>query len=450
MSFGIGDTVGTYKIVAAIGSGGMGEVFRVEHVVTNRVEAMKILAAQTSRSPEQDQRFLREIQLQASLSHPNIAAVHNAFWENGRLVMIMELIQGASLLSLLERTKVPLTASFDYACQALAALDYAHAHGVVHRDISPSNMIVTEDGTLKLTDFGLAKSLGDIRLTQTGALVGSLYYTSPEQVQGQANVDSRADIYSLGAVLYEMATGSKPFSFDNPFTLMLAHVEQTPRRPSHVNPGLPAAIDEILLKALDKNPEKRFQSAELFRCALEAVNDGCREHPGAIPKLESSYDNSRSTAAPPPQLRRPETTFSPTIAPLAIRRSPLVKAAAVLVCALLLPYAWTNAFFAASHTQADLPDLAAMPVTWPSDLMPILELTYSGAHKPSVPRAAYGRRNVITITDENGVRSEIRSGPKRQNPFLSAMHHVAQPLHRNADTDHSPTTAKVSSEPATN
>lgn len=122
MSFGIGDTVGTYKIVAAIGAGGMGEVFRVEHVVTNRVEAMKILAAATSNSAEQDQRFLREIQLQASLSHSNIAAVHNAFWENGHLVMIMELIQGASLRSLLESGRIPLATSVGYA-SPLAALD---------------------------------------------------------------------------------------------------------------------------------------------------------------------------------------------------------------------------------------------------------------------------------------------------------------------------------------
>ena len=174
MSFGIGDTVGTYKIVGAIGAGGMGEVFRVEHVVTKRVEAMKILAAATSTSSEQDQRFLREIQVQASLSHPNIAAVHNAFWEDKHLVMIMELIEGASLRTLLEGGRIPLASAIDYACQALAALDYAHSHGVVHRDISPANMIITEDGTLKLTDFGLAKSLKDIRLTQTGALVGSL------------------------------------------------------------------------------------------------------------------------------------------------------------------------------------------------------------------------------------------------------------------------------------
>lgn len=273
MNFKIGDTIGAYKIVASLGSGGMGEVFQAEHTVTRRIEAMKILAADPASTPERDQRFLREIQLQARLNHPNIAIVHNAFWQNGHLIMIMELIEGHSLRSILEHGKLPLSTALDYACQALRALDYAHAHGVVHRDISPSNMIVTEGGTLKLTDFGLAKSQTDVRLTQTGTIVGSLYYTSPEQVQGHTVVDLRADIYSLGALLFEMLTGAKLFHCDKPFSLMQAHVEQPPPRASEFCPGLPLELDDILLKALAKDRDKRFQSAELFRCALESVKD---------------------------------------------------------------------------------------------------------------------------------------------------------------------------------
>ena len=273
MKFKIGDIVGAYKIVASQGSGGMGEVFQAEHTVTRRIEAMKILAADPASGPERDQRFLREIQLQARLNHPNIAVVHNAFWQDSHLIMIMELIEGNSLRNMLEHGKLPLAEALDYAGQALRALDYAHAHGVVHRDISPSNMIVTEDGTLKLTDFGLAKSQTDIRLTQTGTIVGSLYYTSPEQVQGQTAVDLRADIYSLGALLFEMLTGAKVFECDKPFSLMQAHVSQTPRRASEVCPGLPLELDEILCKALEKDRDKRYQSAELFRCALDGVRD---------------------------------------------------------------------------------------------------------------------------------------------------------------------------------
>ncbi len=273
MNFKIGDTIGAYKIVASLGSGGMGEVFQAEHTVTQRVEAMKILAAEPVSTPDRDQRFLREIQLQARLNHPNIAVVHNAFWQDGHLIMIMELIEGNSLRSMLERGNLSLTAALDYASQALRALDYAHARGVVHRDISPSNMIVTADGTLKLTDFGLAKSHTDIRLTQTGVIVGSLYYTSPEQVQGNTAVDIRGDIYSMGALLFELVTGAKLFDCDKPFSLMQAHVEQKPPRATDVLPSLPPALDGILLKALEKDRDKRFQSAELFRCALETVRE---------------------------------------------------------------------------------------------------------------------------------------------------------------------------------
>jgi serine/threonine-protein kinase len=443
MSFGIGDTVGTYKIVAAIGSGGMGEVFRVEHVVTKRVEAMKILAAAASSSPEQDQRFLREIQLQASLSHPNIAAVHNAFWEDGHLVMIMELIQGASLRTLLEGGRIPLTSAIDYSCQALSALDYAHSNGVVHRDISPANMIITEDGTLKLTDFGLAKSLKDIRLTQTGALVGSLYYTSPEQVRGEANVDARSDIYSVGAVLYEMATGAKPFASANPFTLMLAHVEQTPRRATEVDPALPPVVDEILLKALQKDAENRFQSAELFRCALENLRDAGR------PALEArpATDNAPLSRTLPVRSARPAAHFLGAIVPSAIRHSHLAKAAVVLVCALLLSYAWKSGLFPESKSQTPLPDFAALPFAWPANLIPVPPLTVARAPRQFPLQSERRRGNVLVVTDENGVRREIRSAPK--NPFVRAMDHVVHPFRRSLNEPPSTAAVKVS-EPSTN
>jgi serine/threonine protein kinase len=254
------------------GGGGMGKVFAVEHTVTKRLEAMKVLLGGRSGTEEQAQRFLREIQVQARLNHPNIVSVHNAFWVDDDLVMILELVKGDSLQSLLERERIPLVASINYAFQALEALSYAHAHGVVHRDVSPANIIVTPDGTVKLTDFGLARGPGDLRLTQTGIAVGSLYYMSPEQVKGTGTPEARSDIYSLGAVLYEVVTGRKPFESDNAFSLMLAHVEQLPQPPIEVNPGIPPALNEVILTALAKDPEDRFQSADLFRSALEKVS----------------------------------------------------------------------------------------------------------------------------------------------------------------------------------
>jgi len=407
MSFRIGDTVGTYKIVAAIGSGGMGEVFQVEHVVTRRVEAMKILAAANPDAQEQDQRFLREIQLQARLSHPHIAAVHNAFWQDGHLVMIMELIRGSSLRTVLEGGRLPLASALDYGCQALEALDYAHAAGVIHRDVSPANMILAEDGSLKLTDFGLAKSLTDIRLTQTGTLLGSLYYASPEQIRGNAALDARADIYSLGAVLFEMVTGEKLFASDNPFTVMLAHVEQPPRRPSEVLPGLSPELDEIMMKALDKDPEKRFPSAEVFRCALNSIRD--------IPAGPSGF------AQPHPL--PPVSPLSPRAAgkargALAILHSRMAQAASILLCVVALSYVWF------SPRIAPPPDFAALPITWPGHLMPYQRVSYPAAQPPV------------------SHRSRRKDERKNHNIFMRAMDRVAHPL-RQSNT-------KASRDPDTN
>lgn len=275
MTFAAGDTVGDYQIIGVLGSGGMGEVFRVEHTLTKRQEAMKVLAAGRlgtgSRGGGEAQRFLREIKLQASLNHPNIAAVHHAFWKGEDLVMVMELVEGDTLRSMLKAGRIPLQSALNYASQMLDALEYAHRHSVVHGDVTPANILIAPGGGVKLTDFGLAKAPSDLHLTDTGTVMGSLYYMSPEQVRGVATLDARTDIYSLGVVLYEMATGGRPFEADSPFSLMQAHVQQVPAPPRQVDPSLPCELDEILLAALAKEPERRFSSASSFRDAVESL-----------------------------------------------------------------------------------------------------------------------------------------------------------------------------------
>ena len=419
MTLQIGDTVGTYRIVARIGSGGIGEVFQVEHLVTKRVEALKILTGEAASTPERTQRFLREIQLQAGLSHPNIAAVHNAFRENGHLVMIMELIQGRSLRSLLETGRLPLCQSLDYASQALTALEFAHGHGVVHRDVSPSNMIVTQDGTLKLTDFGLAKSVSDLRLTLTGTLIGSLYYTSPEQVRGSTEPDARSDIYSMGAVLYEMATGVKPFSSDNPFTLMLAHVEETPRRPSDVDRSVPRALDEVLMTALEKDPQKRFQTAELLRRALEDAS-----HEMGL----SGFTNSETGAcwaAPAPKVERRARASTATHASSGWQKSYWLVSAAV-VTALMFIFAIRSMHlpaFKAPQERALGSELAALPFYWPADLLPVAELRYH----PHRPRQQTTAQPAATEASHQPAR--------KHNVFLRAFSRVARPLHHDSQPE---------------
>jgi len=267
MSVSIGDTVGDYRILEELGRGGMGRVYKVEHTVTRRGEAMKILAGGRPDASPEGGRSLREIQLQASLDHPHIAAVHNAFWAGEDLVLVMELIHGRSLRRELEAGRVPLAATLDYAAQALSALSYAHSHGVIHRDISPGNMMIGPTGVLKLTDFGLATGPAYARLSQSGAPLGSLWYMSPEQVRGSKS-DARSDIYSLGAVLYELTSGRKPFDGESAFAIMADQVGKAPQPLHELDPSLPEGLSAVILRALEKDPDQRFQSAEEFREAL--------------------------------------------------------------------------------------------------------------------------------------------------------------------------------------
>src|SRR5712691_2767649 len=157
MTFSVGDTLGAYRILEELGRGGMGRVYKVEHTITRRLEAMKVLEGGRPDAPELAERSLREIQVHASLDHANIAAVHNAFWAGEDLVLVMELLEGFSLRRLMETGRIPLAETIGYSCQALAGLSHAHARGVIHRDVSPSNMMVSSTGVLKLTDFGLSK-----------------------------------------------------------------------------------------------------------------------------------------------------------------------------------------------------------------------------------------------------------------------------------------------------
>jgi len=268
VSLHVGESIGDYRIIGIIGAGGMGQVFQVEHKLTKRKEAMKVLLADLA-DETQVQRFKREIEVQARLNHPNIAAVHNAFRLKDRMVLVMEFVEGQTLENLLKQGRPPLETGIDYVRQTLEALNYAHHDGVIHRDVSPANLMVTENGLVKLMDFGVAKSLGDLRLTDGGSMIGSLYYMSPEQVKGSTDPDPRSDIYSAGAILYEVVTGKKAFEYEDRFSLMVAQVEEQPRPPSQIDPDIPAELDDIILKALAKEPGQRYTSAKEFVTALE-------------------------------------------------------------------------------------------------------------------------------------------------------------------------------------
>lgn len=269
-----GQRVGDYEVLALLGSGGMGRVYKVRSVISGREEAMKILLPDFASEPELAARFMAEIRTLAGLDHPNITQLRTAFQIQNQFVMVMEFVEGTTLDKL--SAQLPLEQVLDYSMQVLAALSYAHGKGVTHRDIKPANIMITTHGVVKLMDFGIAKSTTDLNLTRPGTTMGSIYYMSPEQVRG-GSVDGRTDIYSFGVTLYEMLTGRKPFQAETSYSVLNAQLNEAPTPPAEWNHALSPQLNDIVLRAMSKDPAQRFQTAEEFRTALKAV----REHAAA-------------------------------------------------------------------------------------------------------------------------------------------------------------------------
>ena len=266
------ERIGDYEVLAPLGSGGMGRVYKVRNVISNREEAMKVLLPDFASDPDLAARFMAEIRTLAGLEHPGIAQLRTAFQYQNQFVMVMEFVEGTTLDRLAAQIRIPLDRILDLFTQVLAALSYAHSRGVTHRDIKPANIMITSHGLVKLMDFGIAKSTNDMQLTRPGTTMGSVYYMSPEQVRG-GTIDARSDVYSLGVTLYEMLTGRKPFQADTSYSVLNAQLNDPPTPPIEVNPAIPAELNAIVLRAMAKLPEERFQSADEFRAALKAVRE---------------------------------------------------------------------------------------------------------------------------------------------------------------------------------
>ena len=278
--------IGDYEVIEQLGRGGMGSVYRVRSLISDRVEAMKVLLPDLVGRQDLAARFEREIKVLAALDHPNIAQLRTALKLDNQLVMIMEFVGGQSLAERVKRGPIPTSEALAYIDQMLNALTYAHAQGVIHRDIKPANMMLTPEGVVKLTDFGVARSQNYEALTATGTTTGSLAYMSPEQINGGA-VDARSDLYSLGISLYEMVTGRRPFRANSDFAMMSAQLKEQPRPPIELRSDLNPQLNEIILRALAKNPTERFQSASEFRTALLGVRLRLGPRPSQGARLRS-------------------------------------------------------------------------------------------------------------------------------------------------------------------
>ena len=308
VEFQVGDVIGDYQITGVLGGGGMGKVFRVRNRLSDRAEAMKVVLPSREGDADLVERFLREIKVQASLDHPNIAGLHTALRAGNRILMFMELIDGVNLEQKLRNGPLGAAEAVDCMRQILAALAFAHSRNVIHRDIKPPNIIVAADGMAKLTDFGIARSSGDATLTAAGMAVGSLYYMSPEQIQGET-ADARSDLYSLGVTFYEAVTGQRPFHGENDYAIMQAHFAGAPVAPSERNPAIPRALSALILKAMSRAPELRFQTAEEFRQALASSPEVLFGAAGSDPRLPAAFD--------PRDLARLESGLRPALGPIA-------------------------------------------------------------------------------------------------------------------------------------
>ena len=291
-----GYTLGQYVLVEKLGDGGMGEVWKGQHSHLDYEVAIKFLKPQFAHDADLQERFLNEGKRQAKLDHPNIVRAIDFISEPGRHYLVMKFIEGIGLDRRIEdsRGPLPLDETLEISYQVLSALGYAHSHGVIHRDVKPSNILIDRNRTCYLTDFGIALAVGQQRVTRTGTVIGTAYYMSPEQIRRPHTVDQRSDVYAFGVVLFEMLTGVPPFDAEdgNEFLVKQAHVEQQPPKPSNLNPAVTKQIEAVVLCALAKNPDERWSTCEEMIEALELAGSG------KLPLVRRTRPQGMPTPAP--------------------------------------------------------------------------------------------------------------------------------------------------------
>jgi beta-lactam-binding protein with PASTA domain len=305
---------GRYKVVRKLGTGGMANVYLAEDQELGRRVAIKMLDDRHAQDEQFVERFRREAKNAAGLSHPNVVSIYDRGQAEGTYYIAMEYLEGRTLKELLvARGPTPVPVAIDYARQILAALGFAHQHGVVHRDIKPHNVAVAPDGRIKVMDFGIARA-GTSQMTETGSIIGTAQYLSPEQAKG-APVGPTSDIYSVGIVLYEMLTGSVPFTGDTPLEIAMKHLSAIPEPPSEKRPEVPHELDSIVLRALAKRPEDRYQTAEAMDADLARAARGQAVAPeteeAATHVLSGVGAATAISGAPTEIVRRPPGSTQP-------------------------------------------------------------------------------------------------------------------------------------------
>ncbi len=304
---------GRYRIQRKLGAGGMADVYLAEDQELGRRVAIKILNSRHGNDDQFIERFRREAKNAAALNHPNIVSIYDRGEAEDTYYIAMEFLDGRTLKELIVgRGAAPVNVAIEYARQILSALRFAHRHGIVHRDIKPHNVLVDGEGRVKVTDFGIARA-GTSQMTETGSIVGTAQYLSPEQARG-GEVDPRSDLYSLGIVLYELLTGKTPFDGETPVEIAMKHLSTAPQPPSKLRPDIPPELDMVVLRALAKNPDDRYQSADEMEADLDRVARGANVSAATVdtatqvlrrPPVAAAAESATAATmiAPPPPTR---------------------------------------------------------------------------------------------------------------------------------------------------